>query len=107
MWGEMRQRDSGERALPEGEQMKAGESFSAFVRRKVRGRQMTHEKVIGEQVKKTMTVRVCGACGNLITSIGCEYGCKYDSANLDERPAGSMIERVWERVDTLVSQRVL
>lgn len=57
---------------------------------------------IGTVTKKKIQVKVCIECGCVIGDTGlCNYGCSKDG---DIHQPGTYVVRIYERVDTLLSE---
>lgn len=51
---------------------------------------------------------ICTECGHPIDESGnalCSYECSLDGQHIDERPVGSVVVRIYERVDTFIGER--
>lgn len=65
-------------------------------------------KELGETKSGEITIFTCGECGYVISATGlCNYECKMDGDLVSHRSPGTVILRVWNRVDTLIRQDVL
>lgn len=60
---------------------------------------------VGTVTERLVNVKSCGACDCVIDEVGmCSFGCIHDFLQANKRDPASMTTRVWNRVDTLVSE---